>query len=731
MSVLLRRPQPAVALQAHCRVSYLRSTIFSRSVANTAAAAEGSSTTPARGFQARDNLQGVKVRQLVQAYRNYGHYDASIDPLGSHVARNVSEHKLTLQHHGLETEDLDKIVTLDSKLLPHFGGVENRTATLRDIVKACRDTYCGTYSVECSHVEDPEQRAWLRERLEAPVPYCFSKEEKANILEDLLYVGGFERLLASKFPTEKRYGLDGAESLATCVAAVIDQSAEAHGVGHVIAGTCHRGRLALAGVVYGKPFEALFAEFMGSSGWGLDPESSGDVKTHLGNEGKHITGNGQEVRLSLIANPSHLESATPVAQGSAHATQRLSGGIRSVLNLALHGDAAFSGQGVVYESLNLARLPSYDVGGTVRILVNNQIGFTTNPESSRSTKYCSDVAKILGAPIFHVNSDSVEDVVFLARLAADWRAKFKTDCVIDFVCYRRFGHNEMDQPRFTQPLLYERIAKHDTSEEIYMRKLVSEGTFTQKEIDAKRASVTDNLNAKFNLAKDFTPKPLKNPKGWDMLPSLREQRSSMLNEASTAINSEQVALIGNVMTKCPDNFRLHKNLERILNARKAGFDSGSLDWTAAEASAFGSLLLEGHHVRVLGEDVQRGTFSQRHAVFHDQDNGATWTPLANLGPSQAPFWIHNSPLSEYGALGFEYGVTIADPNSLVMWEAQFGDFANTAQVIIDNFIVNAETKWQDRSGLVLSLPHGLDGQGPEHSSGRIERFLMLTNEDGR
>lgn len=674
----------------------------------------------------------LKLHRLVEGYRNHGHYKANIDPLGSYVDLQMAKNATSLESYGFSDEDLDRTFQLDSHILPFFGGNEAKVVSLREIVKACEETYCGKYSVEYGHVESPEQRQWLQGRLEIPQPYRYSTEEKTHILRGLSYGAGFEKLLATKFPTEKRYGLDGVESLVPAIAAILERSAD-HGVNHVVAGTCHRGRLALAGTVYGKPLEALFAEFQGRPGWGLLPGSIGDVKTHLGNEGVHITPDGKELEISLVPNPSHLESVDPVAQGICHAAQRRAGpdGRKSVMCLALHGDAAFTGQGVVYETLGMARLPSYDVGGTVRLIVNNQIGFTATPDRSRSTTYSSDLAKFLGAPIFHVNSDSVEDLVFICKLAADWRAKFQTDCVIDLVCYRRFGHNEMDQPSFTQPKMYQKIAKHVQSQEQYVRQLLGEGSLSQPEIDAAKQTVWDDLNEKFELAKTYTPELSKSPKGWKDLPTLKYLDQNNYTSESTAVEPGAVEQIVQSMTSAPEGFNLHNGVKRGLQARKKALEEGMVDWTAAEAIAMGSLSLEGYHVRVLGEDAQRGTFSQRHAVFHDQKSGETWTPLADIGGDQGEFLIDNSPLSEYGALGFEYGVTMADPNALVIWEAQFGDFTNTAQVIIDNYIANAETKWGDRSGLVLNLPHGLDGQGPEHSSARIERFLMLSNEEGR
>lgn len=719
------RPLPFQCLSKFGAHAVLRQRLLTLHTAST-------SSSPKTSTASDDLIKHLRVQRLIDSYRARGHYKASIDPLGAPIPHRSGASTTELEAHGLTSADLDREFRLEPEVLRQFRTSGTDALTLRDVVKACEQSYCRSYSVEYEHIDDPDKKEWLRKRVERPDPFSFSQDEKARILDGLIWGGGFERLLATKFPTEKRYGLDGVEGLVPAVASVIDRSAENHGVNHVVVGSCHRGRLALSGTVYGKPLEGLFAEFMGRPGWGLLPGSCGDVKTHLGFEGEHQTPEGKKVDISIIANPSHLESVSPVSQGSAHATQRLVGpdGVDKTLCLALHGDAAFTGQGVVYETLSLAQIPAYDVGGTVRLVVNNQIGFTAEPQSSRSTTYCTDLAKFLNAPIFHVNSDSIEELVFTCQLAADWRATFKSDVVVDIVCYRKFGHNEMDQPRFTQPLMYQKIASHPSSEEIYTEKLLAEGSFTKEELASRKSAIWNELNQAFESAKTYTPEVQDPPKAWKGLPSLERLDIETFPPKPTAINADTIEQIIERITSAPEGFTLHNNLKRILDGRKRVAEQDSIDWTAAEALALGSLSLEGHHVRILGEDAQRGTFSQRHATFHDQKTGETFTPLANLSGGQGHFLIENSPLSEYGALGFEYGVTTADPHSLVIWEAQFGDFVNTAQVMIDNIISGAETKWGDRSGLVLSLPHGLDGQGPEHSSARIERFLMLSSESG-
>ncbi|OAQ69392.1 2-oxoglutarate dehydrogenase E1 component, mitochondrial precursor [Purpureocillium lilacinum] len=599
--------------------------------------------------------------------------------------------------------------------------------TLREIIAACEKTFCGSLGVEYLHVPDRAKREWLRERLEVSQPFQFTRDEKLRILDGLIGASSFERFVAVKFPHDKRYGLDGAEGLAPAVQAVLDRSADTYGIEEVIMGSCHRGRLTMLAAVYGKPAEHLFEAFAGVR-TDILPGMAGDVKVHIGHEGGHLTVQGNRVGLSVLANPSHLEAVDPVATGKAFAKQHLAGdaGQDRVMCLALHGDAAFAGQGMVYETLGLSRLADYDVGGTVRLIINNQVGFTTDAHCARSTSYASDLAKFVNAPILHVNADDVESVVFACRLAADWRAKFKSDIVVDLVCYRKYGHNEFDQPSFTQPLMYQKVATQTAPLEQYVDKLTSEGTFTRQEIDDRLNKEWGRLQRAFDSSKEFVAN---HPEVPVALPIVAPTHSEP--EPSTAVEQQVLNAIMEKTTTVPDGFEPHAGLQRALSGRQKHFEQGIVDWSTAEALAFGSLVLEGHPVRVAGQDVQRGTFSQRHAVWHDQVTGKSLTPLAHMGDTQARFDIANSPLGELAALGFEYGITLAHPQSLVMWEAQFGDFANNAQVIIDNFLTSGESKWQYESGLVLSLPHGHDGQGSEHSSARIERFLMLGNDEGR
>lgn len=684
-------------------------------------------------------LDHLRVQQIVRAYQSRGHYRAKTDPLGirtdaeeirpSTMASRVPN-ELDPSYYGFTDADLDRAFNFGPGLLPGFATDTRKSMKLRDIISTCQATYCGSYGVEYLHIPDRAKCDWLRTRLEVPKPIRFTQDEKRRILNDLLWGTLFERFLAAKFPNEKRFGLDGGESLVPAVKALINQCADAHGVEDVVIGSCHRGRLTMLGTVYGKSRENMFAEFAGRMNSDILPGMAGDVKYHLGHDGEYLTAEGRRVSLSLLANPSHLEAVDPVATGKAYATQILRGDHdkKRVMCLALHGDAAFAGQGVVYETLGLSRLPAYNVGGTIRLIVNNQVGFTTDVHHSRSTSYASDIAKFIHAPIFHVNADDVEAVAYLCQVAAGWRAEFATDVVIDLVCYRKFGHNEIDQPSFTQPLMYQKVGAQVPSLEQYIDKLVSEGSISEEEVAEKKSNIWNSLQQQYDASKGITSERHEASEAWRKLAVTGYDNT--LGQP-TAVKEQTLATIMGKMTSIPNGFHPHAGLRRVITSREKAFQDGYLDWSTAEALAFGSLCLEGHPVRVTGQDVQRGTFSQRHAVWHDQTTGDTWTPLEHLSEDQAPITIYNSPLSEFGALGFDYGMTLADPSSLIMWEAQFGDFANNTQVIIDNFIASGESKWLDTSGIVLSLPHGYDGQGAEHSSARLERFLMLCSQDGR
>lgn len=700
----------------------------------TPAGGSGSGFVPGLAPMLEDVVTHLKVQLLVRAYQVRGHQKARIDPLGISYGDNAEVPKeLTLEHYNFTEADLDKQITLGPGILPRFAeGGNEKTLSLRDIVATCERLYCQLYGVEYIHIPSKEQCDWLRERIEIPQPFKYLADQKRQILDRVIWSCLFESFLSSKFPNDKRFGLEGAESLVPGMKALIDTSVE-FGVEDVVIGMPHRGRLNMLSNVVRKPNESIFSEFTGSKEF---DEGSGDVKYHLGMNYARPTTSGKHVNLSLVANPSHLEAEDGVVLGKTRAIQQYkndTGEYKKAMSILIHGDAAFSAQGVVYETMGFANLPAYSTGGTVHIIVNNQIGFTTDPRFARSTLYPSDIAKSINAPILHVNADDVEAVVFVFNLAAEWRATFHTDVIIDVVGYRKYGHNETDQPSFTQPLMYQKIAEKKSVIDYYTKQLVDEGTFTAEDVDEHKKWVWNTLDELFGKSKEYQPTSrewLTTP--WEDFKLPKELATEVLPHLPTAVDEPILKQIGKAISEAPEGFEVHRNLKRILNTRNKSVESGEgIDWATGEALAFGSLALEGYHVRVSGQDVERGTFSQRHAVLHDQSSEQTHTPLNNLLEDQGAFVISNSSLSEYGVMGFEYGYSLTSPDALVQWEAQFGDFANTAQVVIDQFIAAAESKWKQRSGLVLSLPHGYDGQGPEHSSGRIERYLQLCNEDQR
>lgn len=681
-----------------------------------------------------DVVTHLKVQLLVRAYQVRGHQKAKIDPLDISFGANANIPKeLTLEFYNFSPADLQKQIALGPGILPRFAEQGKKSMTLQEIIDSCERLYCSLYGVEYVHIPSKEQCDWLRERIEIPQPYKFTPDQKRQILDRVIWSCSFELFLSTKFPNDKRFGLEGAEAVIPGTKALIDTSVE-FGVEDVVIGMPHRGRLNMLSNVVRKPNESIFAEFTGSTT--PDDTGSGDVKYHLGMNYQRPTTSGKTVNLSLVANPSHLEAEDGVVLGKTRAIQHYKndvGTFAKAMPILMHGDAAFAGQGVVYETIGMQHLPAYSTGGTIHIIVNNQIGFTTDPRFARSTLYPSDIAKGINAPIFHVNADDVEATVFVFNLAAEWRAKWGSDVIIDLVGYRKHGHNETDQPAFTQPLMYDRIAKKKPLIDHYTKQLLEEGTFTKEDIDEHKQWVWNQLEESFNSAKDYKPTTrewLTAP--WEDFKSPKELATEVLPHLPTAVDEEILKKVGAATAEVPEGFEVHRNLKRILNQRKKSVETGEgIDWSTGEALAFGSLALEGYHVRVSGQDVERGTFSQRHAVLHDQHLEKTWTPLANLSEDQGAFDISNSSLSEYGVMGFEYGYSLTSPDALVQWEAQFGDFANTAQVIIDQFISGAESKWKQRSGIVLSLPHGYDGQGPEHSSGRLERYLQMCNEDQR
>ncbi|KAF1984307.1 2-oxoglutarate dehydrogenase-like protein [Aulographum hederae CBS 113979] len=699
-----------------------------------------SSFTPGMGMSTApgsDVMDHLKVQLLVRAYQARGHHKAKVDPLGIRTEADQfgfnRPKELDLSHYDFSSEALDKEFELGPGILPRFKTDERQKMTLRDIIAACERLYCSSYGVEYIHIPDREQCDWLRERIEVPVPFKYSVDEKRRILDRLIWGSSFESFLATKYPNDKRFGLEGGETLIPGMKALIDRSVD-YGVKDIVIGMPHRGRLNVLSNVVRKPNESIFSEFAGSA----DPsdEGSGDVKYHLGMNFERPTPSGKRVQLSLVANPSHLEAEDPVVLGKTRAILHYNNDekeAKTAMGVLLHGDAAFAGQGIVYETMGFYALPAYHTGGTIHIVVNNQIGFTTDPRFARSTPYCSDIAKAIDAPVLHVNGDDVEALNFVCQLAADWRAKFKKDIVIDMVCYRKQGHNETDQPFFTQPLMYKRIAEQKAALDTYVNRLIDEGTFTKDDIDEHKKWVWGMLEESFTRSKDYQPSAKEwLTSAWNGFKSPKELATEVLPHLPTAVEDTQLKYIGDKIGNPPEDFNVHRNLKRILGGRTKTVEEGkNIDMSTAEALAFGSLCMEGHHVRVSGQDVERGTFSQRHAVLHDQENESTYTPLNHLSEDQGSFVITNSSLSEFGVLGFEYGYSLSSPNALVMWEAQFGDFANNAQCIIDQFIASGEVKWLQRTGLVMNLPHGYDGQGPEHSSGRMERYLQLCNEDPR
>ncbi|KAI9136818.1 oxoglutarate dehydrogenase, E1 component [Paraphysoderma sedebokerense] len=673
----------------------------------------------------------LKVQLLVRAYQVRGHHLAKLDPLGINDAdlSPVSPPELEHTYYGFKDSDLDRKFSLGPGMLPGFTA-KTTTLTLREIIQALKEVYAGSIGIEYAHIPDRGQCDWLRQRIEVPKRYEYTRDEKKVILDRLIWSDSFERFVATKWASEKRFGLEGCEALIPGMKALIDRSVD-NGTEYIVMGMPHRGRLNVLSNVVRKPNESIFCEFSGT----MEPnaaEGSGDVKYHLGMNYIRPTPSGKQVHLSLVANPSHLEAVNPVVLGKTRALQFYMGddARTKAMPVLLHGDAAFAGQGVVYETLGFSDLPSYTTGGTIHIIVNNQIGFTTDPRFARSTPYCSDVAKTVGAPILHVNGDDVEAVVFACQVASDWRQTFKKDVVIDIVCYRRHGHNEVDQPAFTQPRMYETIKKQPPVLDKYIANLLSEGTLSKQEVDEMKKRVWTILEESYQNSKDYKPTTKEwVSSNWDGFKSPKQLAQEVTPVYNTGVESDTLRSVGTSISKYPVEFHAHPLLGRILKNRMKTIEDGEgIDWATAEGMAFGTLLLEGKHVRLSGQDVERGTFSQRHAVLHDQQNEGQYVPLNNLSATQAKFTVTNSSLSEFGVMGFELGYSLVNPNSLTIWEAQFGDFANNSQCIIDQFICSGEKKWLQRTGLVLNLPHGYDGQGPEHSSSRLERFLQLCDE---
>ena len=620
---------------------------------------------------------------------------------------------------------MDRRIFLDKVLGLEF-------ASMREIVAILRRTYCQTLGVEFMHISNPAQKGWIQERIEGrDKEISFTVQGKRAILNKLVEAEGFEKFLDVKYTGTKRFGLDGGEALIPALEQIIKRGGNL-GVKEICLGMPHRGRLNVLTQVMGKPHRALFHEFKGGSSTPDETEGSGDVKYHLGaSSDREFDGN--KVHLSLTANPSHLEIVDPVTLGKARAKQDQHNATPEdrtmVLPLLMHGDAAFAGQGVVAECFGLSGLKGYRTGGSLHFIVNNQIGFTTYPRYSRSSPYPSDVAKMIEALIFHVNGDDPEAVVYAAKVATEYRMKFQQPVVIDMFCYRRFGHNEGDEPAFTQPLMYQKIRSHPTTLEIYGKRLIAEGVITEGEIEKMKAGWRAHLDAEFEIASSYKPNKADWLDGrWAGLKAAREAEDP--RRGNTGVDIAELRAIGKKITAVPQGFHVHKTVQRFLDHRAKAIDTGEgIDWTTAEGLAFCALLKEGHPVRLSGQDSERGTFSQRHSVLFDQQTEERHTPFNHLGEGQARFEVLNSSLSEEAVLGFEYGYSTAEPNALTLWEAQFGDFANGAQVVFDQFISSGERKWLRMSGLVCLLPHGYEGQGPEHSSARLERFLQMCAED--
>lgn len=697
--------------------------------AATGAAQKGE--TPNQQDMARAIRDSFNALMMIRAFRTRGHLLAQLDPL--RLIKNPEECKeLSPEAYGFSPADYERPIFIDNVL-----GLEY--ATIPQILEILKRTYCSTIGVEYMHIADPAQKAWIQERIEGSNKQsAFTQEDKKTILDKLIEAEGFEPFLDTKYKGTKRFGLDGGEALIPALEQVIKTGGNL-GVQEVVFGMAHRGRLNVLSQILAKSHRAIFYEFKGGSYKPDDVAGSGDVKYHLGASTDREF-NGKKIHLSLLPNPSHLEIVDPVVIGKARAKQdQLVGSTRmdviplaersKVMPVLIHGDAAFAGQGVLQETFGLSGLKGYHVAGSIHVIINNQIGFTTSPNFSRSSPYSSDVAKMIDAPVFHVNGDDPEAVVFVAKVATEFRQIFHKPVIIDMVCYRRYGHNEGDEPSFTQPVMYKAIRNHQTTVQIYSDRLISEQLINSEEVEHKKKIWRDKLEVEFEASTSYKPNKADWLDGvWTGLKTANhadEQRRGI-----TGIELKALIEIGRKLVEIPSDFHVHKTIQRFLSNRAKMFETGEgIDWATAEALAFGSLCCEGIPVRLSGEDVERGTFSQRHSVLYDQENEARYIPLNNLQKGQAIYEVVNSMLSEEAVLGFEYGYSLASPLGLTLWEAQFGDFANGAQVIFDQFISSAEHKWLRMSGLVCLLPHGFEGQGPEHSSARLERYLQLCAED--
>jgi len=654
---------------------------------------------------------------LIRAYRIRGHLIANLDPLGMMERKYLED--LHPADHGFKKEDYNKKIYLGKYMDREYG-------TINEILSFFRKIYCSTIGVEYMHISDPTEKLWFRERMEKEENQLkFTTNGKKAILNKLIQAEGFEKFLAVKFIGTKRFGIDGCEALVPALEQLVKRGGQL-GVKEIKIGQPHRGRLNILANVLQKSYKRMFNEFAGEYA-SFSADSTGDVKYHLGaSSNREFDGN--LVHVSLADNPSHLEAVNPVVLGQTRAKQffHKDKKRRQVVPILIHGDAAFAGQGVVAECFAMSGLPGHNTGGTIHIIVNNQIGFTTSPKFARSSPYPSDLAKMVDAPILHVNADDPEAVVHCARIAMEFRQKFNRDVVLDIICYRRFGHNEGDEPSFTQPVMYANIKKHQTILDIYANKLIKEGTVTQEEFNDMKMKFKNLLEEQFKTAKEYKPKLEWYAGVWSRYKPERGKDKRGI----TGVSIEKIKEIGEKITKIPKEFNPHPTIKKIFEKKKKMFLTGKgFDWATAEQIAFATLLEEGYPVRLSGQDSGRGTFSQRHSVLRDQRDGSYYTPINNISKNQKKYEVIDSLLSEMAVLGFEYGYALSEPTTLVLWEAQFGDFANGAQVIIDQFITSAERKWARANGLVMLLPHGYEGQGPEHSSARLERFLQLCAQE--
>ncbi len=666
---------------------------------------------------ADSNKDSISAVALIRAYRLRGHLLADLDPLEMRESEYLDE--LHPDFYGFKKENYDKKIFLN-------GVINRKYANIREILKFMKKTYCGKIGYEFMHISNPDERKWFRDRIEQDKNALqFTKNGKEAILNKLVQAEGFEKFLATKYVGTKRFGLDGGESLIPALEQIIKIGGQ-NNIKEVKIGMSHRGRLNVLANVLQKSYKKIFNEFAGE--FSTDTEdSAGDVKYHLGaSSDREFDGNS--VHVSLTDNPSHLEAVNPVVLGQTRAKQffHKDRERNKVIPILIHGDAAFAGQGVVAECFAMSGLPGHNTGGTIHIIVNNQIGFTTSPRFARSSPYPSDVAKMVEAPILHVNGDDPEAVVYATRIATEFRLKFNRDVVVDLICYRRFGHNEGDEPSFTQPLMYKKIRSHPSVYKIYGNKLVNENSITQELLNQNVKSFKDLLDEQYKSAKDYKPKIEWFEGTWSRYKPERGKDKRGI----TGFDEDKLKIISDKINGIPEEKNIHKTIYKIFNARKKSVQKGTgIDWSSAESLAFGSLLQEGYPVRLVGQDSGRGTFSQRHSVLRNQLDNSRYIPLNNISKNQKQFEVVDSFLSELAVLGFEYGYSLVEPNTLTLWEAQFGDFANGAQVVIDQFIASGERKWNRASGIVMLLPHGYEGQGPEHSSARLERFLQLCSND--